>query len=38
MIIEKPMAMSIEDANKIISFAEEKGIKVSACHQEIDSM
>lgn len=32
-IIEKPMAMSIEDADKIISLAEEKGVKVSACHQ-----
>ena len=33
VIIEKPMAMSIEDANKIIRLSEEKGIKVSACHQ-----
>jgi len=33
VIIEKPMAMSIEDANKIIKLSEEKGIKVSACHQ-----
>lgn len=33
VIIEKPMAMSIEDADKIISLAEEKGVKVSACHQ-----
>ena len=32
-IIEKPMAMSIEDANKIITLAEKKGVKVSACHQ-----
>ena len=32
-IIEKPMAMSIEDANKIIDLAEERGVKVSACHQ-----
>ena len=32
-IIEKPMAMSIEDADKIISLAEEKKVKVSACHQ-----
>lgn len=32
-IIEKPMAMSIEDADKIIALAEEKGVKVSACHQ-----
>ena len=33
VIIEKPMAMSIEDANKIIALSEEKGVKVSACHQ-----
>ena len=33
VIIEKPMAMSIEDANKIINLAEEKNVKVSACHQ-----
>lgn len=33
VIIEKPMAMSIEDANRIISLAEEKNVKVSACHQ-----
>lgn len=33
LIIEKPMAMSIEDANKIIDLAEERNIKVSACHQ-----
>ncbi len=33
LIIEKPMAMSIEDADKIIALSEEKGVKVSACHQ-----
>lgn len=33
VIIEKPMAMSIEDANKIIEASEAKGVKVSACHQ-----
>lgn len=33
VIIEKPMAMSIEDANKIIDLAEKKNVKVSACHQ-----
>ncbi|NLA70401.1 MAG: Gfo/Idh/MocA family oxidoreductase [Clostridiales bacterium] len=32
-IIEKPMAMSIDDANKIIDLANEKNVKVSACHQ-----
>ena len=33
VIIEKPMAMSMEDAEKIIKLSEEKGVKVSACHQ-----
>lgn len=33
LIIEKPMAMSIEDANKIIDAAEKNNVKVSACHQ-----
>lgn len=33
VIIEKPMAMSLEDADKIISLSEEKNVKVSACHQ-----
>lgn len=33
LIIEKPMAMSIKDADKIIKLSEEKGVKVSACHQ-----
>ena len=33
VIIEKPMAMSIADANKIIEMAEKKNVKVSACHQ-----
>lgn len=33
LIIEKPIAMSIEDAEKIIAHAKEKGVKVSACHQ-----
>lgn len=33
VIIEKPMAMSIEDADKIIAAAESKNVKVSACHQ-----
>ena len=32
-IIEKPIAMSIEDADKIIAAAEEYNVKVSACHQ-----
>lgn len=33
VIIEKPMAMSMKDANEIIRRSEEKGVKVSACHQ-----
>lgn len=33
VIIEKPIAMSIEDANRIIRLSEERGVKVSACHQ-----
>lgn len=33
VIIEKPMAMSMADADEIIRRSEEKGAKVSACHQ-----
>lgn len=33
LIIEKPIAMSIADAEEIIGRAEEKGVAVSACHQ-----
>ena len=33
VIIEKPMAMNIDDAQSIIDLAKEKGVKVSACHQ-----
>lgn len=32
-IIEKPMAMSIQDADEIIRRSEERGVRVSACHQ-----
>lgn len=32
-IIEKPMAMSIADADMIIKKAEEMNVKVAACHQ-----
>jgi len=32
-IIEKPIAMSMEDADEIVRCSEEKGVKVSACHQ-----
>ncbi|MCF0126976.1 MAG: Gfo/Idh/MocA family oxidoreductase, partial [Pseudobutyrivibrio sp.] len=33
VIIEKPMAMSIDDADKIIKLSEERNVKVCACHQ-----
>lgn len=33
VIIEKPIALSIEDADAIINAAKEKNVKVCACHQ-----
>ncbi|MFC7685713.1 Gfo/Idh/MocA family protein [Ureibacillus sp. GCM10028918] len=33
IIIEKPIALSLEDADEIIKRANEKHVKVSACHQ-----
>ena len=33
VIIEKPIAMSIEDADEIIRCSNEKKVAVSACHQ-----
>lgn len=33
VIIEKPMAMSLTDADKIIALSKERNVKVSACHQ-----
>lgn len=33
VIIEKPMALSLEDADRIIEKAKEKKVKVCACHQ-----
>lgn len=33
LIIEKPIALSLEEADLIIEKASEKNIKVSACHQ-----
>lgn len=33
VIIEKPMAMSMADADEIVRRSEEKGVVVSACHQ-----
>lgn len=33
VIIEKPIALSLEDADKIIAMSEKIGVKVCACHQ-----
>ncbi len=33
LIIEKPIALSLEDADRIISVANQEGVKVCACHQ-----
>lgn len=33
VIIEKPIALSIADADRIISASDEKNVKVCACHQ-----
>lgn len=33
VIIEKPMAMSMKDAEEIVKRSEEKGVKVTVCHQ-----
>lgn len=33
LIIEKPIALSLEEADQIIAKAKEKNIKVCACHQ-----
>ena len=33
VIVEKPMAMSMEDADRIIDRARESGRKVAVCHQ-----
>lgn len=33
LIIEKPIALSLADADAIIQKAEKKGVKVCACHQ-----
>lgn len=33
LIIEKPIALSIEDADAIIDAAEQNNVKVCACHQ-----
>lgn len=33
LIIEKPIAMNISDAEKIVELSENNNVKVSACHQ-----
>ena len=33
VIVEKPIAMSIKDANEMIKLAEQKGLVLSVCHQ-----
>ena len=33
LIIEKPIALSMADADEIVRRSTEKGVKVSACHQ-----
>lgn len=33
LIIEKPIALSLDDADEIIRKSDEKGVVVSACHQ-----
>lgn len=33
LIIEKPIALSIEDAQAIVDASRKKGVKVCACHQ-----
>ena len=33
IIIEKPMAMSMKDADEIVKRSQAKGVKVSVCHQ-----
>ncbi|MCI8888284.1 MAG: Gfo/Idh/MocA family oxidoreductase [Hungatella sp.] len=33
LIIEKPIALSLEDAELIVKKGQEKGVKICACHQ-----
>ena len=33
VIIEKPIALSLQDADQILQLAKEKNVKVCACHQ-----
>ncbi|MBQ0011933.1 MAG: Gfo/Idh/MocA family oxidoreductase [Clostridiales bacterium] len=33
LIIEKPIALSLDEADRIIQLSNEKGVKVATCHQ-----
>ncbi|MBZ2174081.1 Gfo/Idh/MocA family oxidoreductase [Schnuerera sp. xch1] len=33
VLVEKPMALSIEDVDEMIKIAKEKGLKLGVCHQ-----
>ena len=33
VIVEKPVSLSLKDANELIRLAKEKGLALSACHQ-----
>ncbi len=33
VIVEKPVALSLDDADELVRLAGERGVKVSACHQ-----
>lgn len=33
VIIEKPIALSLHDVDEMISMADERGVKICACHQ-----
>lgn len=33
LIIEKPIALSMADADEVVRRADERGVKVAACHQ-----
>ncbi|SET04598.1 Gfo/Idh/MocA family protein [Anaerobranca gottschalkii] len=33
VLVEKPMALSLSDADKMITLAREKGLKLGICHQ-----
>lgn len=33
VIVEKPMAMSMQDADEMINLSEKRGVKLAVCHQ-----